>query len=210
MGKLLYLTDRVNGLLGHQARADGHHWRAQACAIVTGVGTVKEDNPTLNVREVETQRQPWRIIIDSKLETPLDAKILNNPSDSGVMIVCAKISDSDSQEKVKILESRGIEVLTMSNEFGKVDLPKLFAFLAQERHMNEIHIEAGFKLNGSMLREDCVDELLLYYAPFFMGECIGMANTTPLDSLHSRQDWKMIDQILVGSDLRLRLIKSKQ
>ena len=209
-GKTALPNGQSQWITGSLARADGHHWRAQACAIVTGVGTVKEDNPTLNVREVETQRQPWRIIIDSKLETPLDAKILNNPSESGVMIVCAKISDSDTQEKVKILESRGIEVLTMSNEFGKVDLPKLFAYLAQERHMNEIHIEAGFKLNGSMLREDCVDELLLYYAPFFMGEGIGMANTTPLDSLQSRQDWKMIDQSLVGSDLRLRLIKSKQ
>ena len=209
-GKTALPNGQSQWITGSLARADGHHWRAQACAIVTGVGTVKEDNPTLNVREVETQRQPWRIIIDSKLETPLDAKILNNSSESGVMIVCAKISDSDTQEKVKILESRGIEVLTMSNEFGKVDLPKLFAYLAQERHMNEIHIEAGFKLNGSMLREDCVDELLLYYAPFFMGEGIGMANTTPLDSLQSRQDWKMIDQSLVGSDLRLRLIKSKQ
>ena len=209
-GKTALPNGQSQWITGSLARADGHHWRAQACAIVTGVGTVKEDNPTLNVREVETQRQPWRIIIDSKLETPLDAKILNNSSESGVMIVCAKISDSDTQEKVKILESRGIEVLTMSNEFGKVDLPKLFAYLAQERHMNEIHIEAGFKLNGSMLREDCVDELLLYYAPFFMGEGIGMANTTPLDSLQSRQDWKIIDQSLVGSDLRLRLIKSKQ
>jgi diaminohydroxyphosphoribosylaminopyrimidine deaminase / 5-amino-6-(5-phosphoribosylamino)uracil reductase len=209
-GKTALPNGQSQWITGSLARADGHHWRAQACAIVTGVGTVKEDNPTLNVREVETQRQPWRIIIDSKLETPLDAKILNNSSESGVMIVCAKISDSDTQEKVKILESRGIEVLTMSNEFGKVDLPKLFAYLAQERHMNEIHIEAGFKLNGSMLREDCVDELLLYYAPFFIGEGIGMANTTPLDSLQSRQDWKMIDQSLVGSDLRLRLIKSKQ
>ena len=209
-GKTALPNGQSQWITGSLARADGHHWRAQACAIVTGVGTVKEDNPTLNVREVETQRQPWRIIIDSKLETPLDAKILNNSSESGVMIVCAKISDSDTQEKVKILESRGIEVLTMSNEFGKVDLPKLFAYLAQERRMNEIHIEAGFKLNGSMLREDCVDELLLYYAPFFMGEGIGMANTTPLDSLQSRQDWKIIDQSLVGSDLRLRLIKSKQ
>ena len=208
-GKTALPNGQSQWITGSLARADGHHWRAQACAIVTGVGTVKEDNPTLNVREVETQRQPWRIIIDSKLETPLDAKILNNSSESGVMIVCAKISDSDTQEKVKILESRGIEVLTMSNEFGKVDLPKLFAYLAQERHMNEIHIEAGFKLNGSMLREDCVDELLLYYAPFFMVEGIGMANTTPLDSLQSRQDWKMIDQSMVGSDLRLRLIKSK-
>ena len=209
-GKTALPNGQSQWITGSLARADGHHWRAQACAIVTGVGTVKEDNPTLNVREVETQRQPWRIIIDSKLETPLDAKILNNSSESGVMIVCAKISDSDTQEKVKILESRGIEVLTMSNEFGKVDLPKLFAYLAQERHMNEIHIEAGFKLNGSMLREDCVDELLLYYAPFLMGEGIGIANTSPLDSLQSRQDWKIIDQSLVGSDLRLRLIKSKQ
>jgi len=208
-GKTALPNGQSQWITGSLARADGHHWRAQACAIVTGVGTVKEDNPTLNVREVETQRQPWRIIIDSKLETPLDAKILNNSLESGVMIVCAKISDSDTQEKVKILESRGIEVLTMSNEFGKVDLPKLFAYLAQERHMNEIHIEAGFKLNGSMLREDCVDELLLYYAPFFMGEGIGMANTSPLDSLQSRQDWKMIDQNMIGSDLRLRLIKSK-
>jgi diaminohydroxyphosphoribosylaminopyrimidine deaminase/5-amino-6-(5-phosphoribosylamino)uracil reductase len=208
-GKTALPNGQSQWITGLQARADGHHWRAQACAIVTGVGTVKEDNPSLNVREVETQRQPWRIIIDSKLETSLDAKILNNPSESGVMIVCAKLEGSDAQEKAKILQSRGIEVLIMANEFGKVDLPKLFAFLAQERHMNEIHIEAGFKLNGSMLREDCVDELLLYYAPFFMGEGIGMANTSPLDSLQSRQDWEMIDHSMLGSDLRLRLIKSK-
>ena len=208
-GKTALTNGQSQWITGPQARADGHHWRAQACAIVTGVGTVKEDNPLLNVREVETQRQPWRIIIDSKLETPIDAKILKNPSESGVMIVCAKLESSDIQEKAKLFESRGIEVLAMTNEFGKVDLPKLFAYLAQERHMNEIHVEAGFKLNGSMLREGCVDELLLYYAPFFMGEGIGMANTLPLDSLQSRQDWKMIDQCMVGSDLRLRLIKSK-
>jgi diaminohydroxyphosphoribosylaminopyrimidine deaminase/5-amino-6-(5-phosphoribosylamino)uracil reductase len=208
-GKTALPNGQSQWITGSQARADGHHWRAQACAIVTGVGTVKEDNPLLNVREVETQRQPWRIIIDSKLETPLSAKILNNPSESGVIIVCAKLESSDAQEKAKILAARGIEVLTMANEFGKVDLPKLFTYLAQERQMNEIHVEAGFKLNGSMLREGCVDELLLYYAPFFMGEGIGMANTLPLDSLQSRQDWKMIDQCMVGSDLRLRLIKSK-
>jgi diaminohydroxyphosphoribosylaminopyrimidine deaminase / 5-amino-6-(5-phosphoribosylamino)uracil reductase len=196
-------------ITGPLARADGHHWRAQACAIVTGVGTVKEDNPLLNVREVETQRQPWRIIIDSKLETPLEAKILNNPSQSGVMIVCANLDSLESQEKAKILESRGIEVLIMANQFGKVDLPKLFTYLAQARHMNEIHIEAGYKLNGSMLREDCVDELLLYYAPFFMGEGIGMANISSLNSLQSREDWKIIDHSMVGSDLRLRLTKAK-
>jgi diaminohydroxyphosphoribosylaminopyrimidine deaminase/5-amino-6-(5-phosphoribosylamino)uracil reductase len=96
----------------------------------------------------------------------------------------------------------------MANAYGKVDLPKLFVYLAQERHMNEIHIEAGFKLNGSLLREDCVDELLLYYAPFFMGEGMGMANTAPLSALDQRQDWQIIDQTVLGSDLRLRLLKS--
>jgi diaminohydroxyphosphoribosylaminopyrimidine deaminase/5-amino-6-(5-phosphoribosylamino)uracil reductase len=73
--------------------------------------------------------------------------------------------------------------------------------------MNEIHVEAGFKLNGSLLREGCVDELLLYYAPFFMGEGIGMANISPLATLDQRQDWQVIDQTLFGSDLRLRLGK---
>jgi diaminohydroxyphosphoribosylaminopyrimidine deaminase/5-amino-6-(5-phosphoribosylamino)uracil reductase len=193
-------------ITGPLARADGHHWRAQACAIVTGVGTIREDDPSLNVREVETLRQPWRIIVDSKLETPPHAKILN-PDQSGVMIVCANLNDSSSQAKAKVFEARGVQVISMANEFGKVDLPKLFAYLAQEREMNEIHVESGFKLNGSMLREGCVDELLLYYAPFFMGEGIGMANLPPVPSLNSRQDWQIIDQCIIGSDIRLRLMK---
>jgi diaminohydroxyphosphoribosylaminopyrimidine deaminase/5-amino-6-(5-phosphoribosylamino)uracil reductase len=206
-GKTALLNGESQWITSPLARADGHHWRAQACAVVTGVGTVKEDDPSLNVREVETQRQPWRIIVDSKLETPPNAKILNNPSQSGVVIVCANLDSAEYQEKAKALEARGIEVIAMPNEFGKVDLPKLFAYLAQEREMNEIHVESGFKLNGSMLREDCVDELLLYYAPFFMGDGIGMANVPTLTSLNSRKDWRIIDQNLVGGDFRLRLMK---
>jgi diaminohydroxyphosphoribosylaminopyrimidine deaminase/5-amino-6-(5-phosphoribosylamino)uracil reductase len=160
------------------------------------------------VRDVETQRQPWRVIVDSKLETPSRAKILNKVDQSGVIIVCANLDTPEAQEKVKAFNVRGIEVIAIPNAHGKVDLPKLFAFLAQEREMNEIHVESGFKLNGSMLRENCVDELLLYYAPFLMGEGIGMANIPALSSLKSRQDWHIIDQSLIGSDLRLRLIKS--
>lgn len=195
-------------ITGPLARADGHHWRAQACAIVTGVGTVKEDDPSLNVREVLTHRQPWRIIIDSKLDTPINAKVLNHLDQSKVLIVCAELDSQEHSERTREFEARGIEVIAMANAFGKVDLPKLFLYLAQERQMNEIHIEAGFKLNGSMLRENCVDELLLYYAPFFMGEGIGMANVSTLSSLDIPKDWKVIDQRLFGPDLRLRLIKN--
>ena len=210
-GKTALPDGQSQWITGPLARADGHHWRAQACAIVTGVGTVKEDDPSLNVREVKTERQPWRIIVDSKLDTPPNAKILNDSQDSGVIIVCAGLDDANKASKAKAFQERGIEVITFANNQGKVDLPKLFKYLAQEREMNEIHIESGFKLNGSMLRENCVDELLLYYAPFFMGEGIGMANvpTIPtLTNLNTRQDWRILDQSIIGADLRLRLIKN--
>jgi diaminohydroxyphosphoribosylaminopyrimidine deaminase/5-amino-6-(5-phosphoribosylamino)uracil reductase len=206
-GKTALPNGQSQWITGPLARADGHHWRAQACAILTGVGTVKEDDPSLDVRDIKTERQPWRIIVDSKLETPLNAKVLSKPKASGVILVCASLDSQESQDRAKALETLGIEVLAMANANGKVDLPKLFVYLAKERHMNEIHIEAGFKLNGSLLREDCVDELLLYYAPFFMGDGIGMANISPLTALDHRQDWQIIDQTLFGSDLRLRLNK---
>jgi diaminohydroxyphosphoribosylaminopyrimidine deaminase/5-amino-6-(5-phosphoribosylamino)uracil reductase len=207
-GKTALPNGQSQWITGPAARADGHHWRAQACAILTGVGTVKEDDPTLNVRDVKTERQPWKIIVDSKLETPLNANVLKNVDQSGVILVCASLDSEASQEKAKAFENVGVQVLAMANTHGKVDLPKFFAYLAQEHHMNEIHIEAGFKLNGSLLREDCVDELLLYYAPFFMGEGIGMANISPLTALAERKDWQFIDQCMFGPDLRVRLQKS--
>jgi diaminohydroxyphosphoribosylaminopyrimidine deaminase / 5-amino-6-(5-phosphoribosylamino)uracil reductase len=206
-GKTALPNGQSQWITGPLARADGHHWRAQACAILTGVGTVKEDDPTLNVRDVKTDRQPWRIIVDSKLETPLNAKVLSNPKTSGVILVCASLDSQGSQDKAKALEAIGVQVIAMANNNGKVDLPKLFAYLAKERHMNEIHVEAGFKLNGSLLREDCVDELLLYYAPFLMGGGIGMANISQLSALNQGQDWKIIDHSLFGPDLCLRLGK---
>lgn len=207
-GKTALPNGQSQWITGPLARADGHHWRAQACAIVTGVGTVKEDNPNLNVREVNTLRQPWRVIVDSKLEIPPAAKIFNHLEGAGAMIFCAQLDTADLQQKAKAFQERGIEVIEMSNAQGKVDLPKLFAYLAQEREMNEIHIESGYKLNGSMLRENCVDELLLYYAPFLMGDGIGMANMGLLPNLNQHQDWQIIDQCLFGSDLRLRLIRN--
>lgn len=207
-GKTALPNGQSQWITGPLARADGHHWRAQACAILTGVGTVKEDDPSLNVRDVLTERQPWKIIVDSKLETPINAKVFNHLDQAGVILVCASLQSQEAQNKAKAFEALGVQVIVMANSNGKVNLPKLLSYLAQERHLNEIQIEAGFKLNGSLLREDCVDELLIYYAPFFMGEGIGMANITPLSELSSRQNWQIIEQSLFGPDLRMRLLKS--
>jgi diaminohydroxyphosphoribosylaminopyrimidine deaminase/5-amino-6-(5-phosphoribosylamino)uracil reductase len=207
-GKTALPDGRSQWITGPLARADGHHWRAQACAIITGAGTVKEDDPSLNVREVNTERQPWRIIIDSKLETPLNSKVFRNAEQSSVMMICAELNSPTSQEKVRAFQALGVEVLAMPNAFGKVNLPALFTYLAKDREMNEIHIESGFKLNGSMLRENCVDELLLYYAPFFIGDGIGMANIPTIPSLDLRKDWQFIEHSLLGPDIRLRYIKN--
>ena len=206
-GKTALPSGTSQWITGPAARADGHHWRAQACAILTGVGTIKEDNPSLNVRDVITERQPWRIIVDSKLETPVDSRVFENLHQSGVILVCGELDTVEKEQAAQAFRVRGIEVLALPNTNGKVDLPKLFSYLAQEHEMNEIHVEAGFKLNGSLLRENCVDELLLYYAPFFMGDGIGMANTSALTALTQRQNWRIIDQAMFGPDIRLRLGK---
>ena len=210
-GKTALPTGESQWITGPLARADGHHWRAQACAILTGVGTVIEDDPRLNVRDVDTVRQPVKIIIDSHLGIPLHAQILNTAA-SGVMIVYAAADSSEQQQKAAELTERGIELIAMPNSGGKVDLTKLFLTLATKYAMNEIHVEAGFKLNGSLLRENCVDELLLYLAPRFLGAGIGMAQVDPPAHLSQDlmgNDWRIIDHTVFYPDLRLRLMKMK-
>lgn len=193
-------------ITGPKARADGHRWRAQACAILSGGGTVREDDPQLTVREVATERQPLRVIVDSHLETPLSAKVLN---DQNVILVCAKPDPKHLHEMRTALARRGIEIIELPNAKGKVDLVKLFSYLAIEREMNEVHVEAGFKLNGSLMREGCVDELLLYQAPCLLGEGLGIANIGSLSQLSDRRAWTIIDYVQIGDDLRLRALLNK-
>ena len=213
-GKTALPNGQSQWITGSAARDDGHHWRAQACAILTGVGTVKEDDPSLTVRAVDTLRQPKRIIIDSKLDIPLTAAVLkpfaNGPTsskDGGVMVVCSEITSDAQLAKRAQLQAQGVEVISMPNSMGKVDLPALMRYLATECEMNEIHVEAGYKLNGSLLREGCVDELLVYLAPTLLGSGLGIANLPELSSLTERTDWKRIDVTAFDPDLRLRFVR---
>jgi diaminohydroxyphosphoribosylaminopyrimidine deaminase/5-amino-6-(5-phosphoribosylamino)uracil reductase len=205
-GRTALPNGKSQWITGSAARADGHHWRAQACAILTGVGTVKEDDPQLSARGVQTERQPLRVIVDSHLEIPLAAKVLG---DENVLIVCADPEAKVFEEKQKQLNARGVRVVQIPNAKGKVDLVKMFSYLATELEMNEVHVEAGHKLNGSLLRENCVDELLIYQAPYFLGEGLGMVNIGPFENLPEHHDWKIIDHTLIGSDLRIRLSKNR-
>lgn len=182
-------------ITGDAARDDGHAWRARACAILTGIGTVKDDDPRLTVRAVDTPRQPLRVLVDSRLEVDLDANIVRG---GNLLVVCARAMPGKAGE----LRDRGCEVLELPNAQGKVDLPALLAELAG-RDINELHVEAGYRLNGSLLREDCVDELLVYLAPTLLGNATGMADLLPPDTLAAapRLWLQAVDR--VGDDVRL-------
>jgi diaminohydroxyphosphoribosylaminopyrimidine deaminase / 5-amino-6-(5-phosphoribosylamino)uracil reductase len=182
-------------ITGAEARADGHAWRARACAILTGIGTVKADDPQLNVRAVETPRQPRRIVIDSRLEIDPDARVL---AGGGTLIVAA-VSD---HEREAVLRDRGAEIITLANAHGKVDLPELMRELGR-RQINELHVEAGTKLNGSLVREGCVDELLVYLAPTLLGDAQGMFALPALTDLAHKRTLRFHEVRNIGDDLRI-------
>ena len=182
-------------ITGAQARADGHAWRARACAILTGIGTVKADDPQLNVRAVDTPRQPRRIIVDSKLEIDPAARIL---AGGGSWIVAA----TAHPDKEALLRAAGHEVIVLPNAAGKVDLPALMMELGR-REINELHVEAGAKLNGSLVREGCVDELLVYLAPSLIGDAQGMFALPPLAQLDRQYRMRFHDVARIGEDLRI-------
>jgi diaminohydroxyphosphoribosylaminopyrimidine deaminase / 5-amino-6-(5-phosphoribosylamino)uracil reductase len=183
-------------ITGEAARTDGHAWRKRATAVLTGVGTVLQDDPRLDVRLVETPKQPWRVIVDSRLDTPLTARILQAP---GKVLLYAAVHD---KARVAALQARGAEVAFAPGPNGKVDLPAMLTDLAQ-RGVNELHVEAGHKLSGSLVREGLVDELLVYQAPKLLGVGQGLASFGPLDSLDQALELRFVSLERVGDDLRL-------
>ena len=182
-------------ITGQAARDDGHAWRARACAVLTGIGTVRSDDPRLTVRAVETPRQPLRVLVDSRLEVSLEANIVRG---GNLLVACARALPDKAQE----LRDRGCEVIDLPGPGGKVDLPRLMRELAA-RGVNELHVEAGAALNGSLLREGCVDELLVYLAPMLLGNAIGMADLVPPASLAAARRLRLHAVDRLGDDLRL-------
>jgi len=189
-------------ITGAAARADGHAWRARACALLTGIGTVLQDRPRLDVREVDTPRQPMLVIVDSDLQTPPDAALFDAPRK--VLIYCA---NPEAAQQVK-LEARGATIVCMPGAAGtdgakpKVDLTAMLRDLAA-REVNELHVEAGHKLNGSLLRAGLVDEFLVYQAPLWLGTGAGMSNWGPLTALSQGLRLQFQSVELVGDDVRL-------
>lgn len=182
-----------------EARADGHAWRARAQVILTGIGTVKADDPQLTVRMLDklsdTPMQPRRVIVDSRLDIDPGARILQGEP-------CWIVAAQTSAEKEAKLRAAGHEVIMLPNSAGKVDLPALMLELGR-REINEVHVEAGSKLNASLVREGCVDELLVYLAPSLIGPGQGMFALPPLAQLKDKFALRFHGVQQVGPDLRI-------
>jgi diaminohydroxyphosphoribosylaminopyrimidine deaminase / 5-amino-6-(5-phosphoribosylamino)uracil reductase len=218
-------------ITGEAARTDGHRWRARSCAVLTGIGTVLQDDPLMDVRLVDAPRQPHLVVVDSKLELPLDAKLwstlgkrpvadekigltkeaINSIAGRALYIYAAVQNDAKKQA----LEALGATVIYMpevdansaspqeTKASAKVDLSAMARDLAQ-REINEVHVEAGYKLNGSLLRAGLVDELLLYTAPKLLGPGMGMANLPELAALEGAMQLNFVSAELLGADLRVQ------
>ena len=195
-GQTALLNGQSQWITGEAARLDGHHWRARACTVLTGIGTVLQDNPLLNVRGVSTPRQPHLLLVDSRLQTPLAARLW----DTSRHVVIYHAEHDTSKEDA--LKAQGAELVYLPGAGSKVDLRAMLQDMGQ-RAYNEVHIEAGHKLNGSLLSAGLVDELLIYIAPVLLGAGQPMAALPLLEKIDHAKSWTFTDHTLVGADLRV-------
>lgn len=200
-GRIAMADGQSQWITGAQARADVQQLRARAGAILTGIGTVLADDPSLTVREVQLNpydRQPLRVVLDSDLRMPLAAKMLGLPGET--LIFCS------SDARAAGLANAGAEVLRTNGEKGFLDLPLVLQELAQ-RGINDLLVEAGPTIAGQLLALKLVDELVIYQAPHILGsETMGMFNTPSWQRLTDRQTLTIMEVVQVGNDTRITAI----
>lgn len=186
-------------ITGQESRADGHRWRARACAILTGIGTVRADNPQLTVRSLPCERQPLRILLDPRLEADPAARIFQ-----GAPTLIVTVSENPSRAaRARQLADAGHSLLALPSPDGLIDLPALMRELAA-RELNEIHVEAGATLNGALLAAGYADELLLYLAPMVIGNAArGIFNLQALATLDGAARFDIRECAGTGKDLRI-------
>lgn len=185
-------------ITGEAARCDGHRWRARSCAIMTGIGTVKSDDPQLSVRHIETDRQPRKVVVDSHLTIPLEARLLQGREETFIFTAHA-----ENPEKKAALSRMNARVIALPDAKGAVDLQQMMTVLA-ESGINEVLVEAGSGLNGALVEAGLVDELIIYVAPHLIGnDAQGMIALPELTDLERKKKLKIQDVRMIGQDIRI-------
>ena len=198
-GRTAFEDGRSQWITGPEARRDTQYWRGRAGAVVTGIGTVKADDPQMTVRLPDQKRFPLRVVADARMETPPDARIL---AGGGTIIAAAE----EHPERRAALEAAGAEIWLIPDALrpGRVDLGKMLDRLG-ERQVNDVHLEAGAVLNGAFLEADLVDEIVLYTAPCLFGSGRPIAALAEPGSPGEARRWHVADFRQVGGDLRMIL-----
>ncbi len=206
-GRIALVNGASQWITSPEARADGHAFRARACAVVTGIGTVLQDDPLLNVRYVDTSRQPHRLVVDPRLMADPDARFFREPN--AMVATTADLDHPIHREGIDRLAARGVTVLSVASQSGKPgDRLALHDLLRQlaDLGVNEIHLEAGPALVGGFWSEGLIDEWLVYLAPIFLGQGMPPVSGLPeLGSVEAARRWRLIGQDAVGDGLRIRL-----
>lgn len=196
-GKTALPNGTSQWITSQSARDDGHAWRARACAVLTGIGTVLADNPRLDARAVSTPRQPHLAVLDSRLRTPPDAVLLG-VQQRHVWIYTA----GDDPARAAALTAAGATVITLPGPDGEVDPGAVMRDLAA-REVNELHVEAGPTLTGALVRAGLADEFLVYLAARLLGQGRDMASFGPLSHLDEALSLEFREIHPVGPDLRI-------
>ena len=179
------------------AREDVQRLRAQSCGIVTGVGTVLADDPSMDVRLEDVERQPLRVVIDTNLSMPATAKMLSLPGETIVM-TCA-----EDEEVIEQLSQAGAKVINIPYCSTNVNLATVLDTLG-EMGLNEVLIETGATLSGSMLQDGLIDELVVYMAPLLMGDgARGLFRLPGLETMDDKVQLEITDMRAVGCDWRI-------
>lgn len=198
-GRTAMASGESKWITGAEARQDVQRLRARSSAIITGIETVLADDPSMNVRldGIEVQ-QPLRVVLDSTLRMPLDAKMLAMPGKT--IVVCCSEVDADRETR---LEQGGVEVVRLDGCIESIDLKLLLQLLA-EREVNEVMVESGAVLAGAFISAGLVDELVVYMAPHLLGAgARGLVDIPGLEHMQDRVDLDIMDVRMVGKDMRI-------
>ncbi len=206
-GRTAMASGESRWITGAAARADVQRLRARSSAILTGIGTVLADDPSLNVRlsadalyGVEPVRQPLRVVLDTRLQMPASARLLGLEGETLVLTANQDVAARAA------LEAAGAEVVQVAARDGRLDLRAVLALLAQ-REINEVLVESGPTLAGALLGAGLIDELVVYMAPHVMGDAArGLFRLPGLDRMADRIALEWADVRRVGTDLRLTLV----
>ena len=205
-GKTALQSGESKWISSAESRLDVQKLRARSCAILTGIDTILADDPRMTVRLSKHElgidqniQQPKRIILDTQLRIPTNAKILNQAEDV-IIYTCSK-----NNEKLETLNALNVEVVQLSSVHQHVDLTAVLEDLAQ-REFNEVLVESGPTLVGSLLKEKLADEMVIYIAPHVMGDdARGLTKYLPIHSMQDRIDLEINDLRKIGTDIKLQL-----